>query len=385
MKHFLLLLLCFFLNNYLYSQANQYISTNLLYGRMIESHPEYASRGSAYFLEYSYSRETFGNSYWHKALNYPEIGFSFLYGNAGEKNILGESLSLATSLTFTYKKWKNVEFSGKYLLGFSYHTKTFNRIENPINKIISTRITDITYASLLLSVNISERWKTWGGVTVIHCSNAHYKIPNGSSNYFLLQVGIKYRTNQLKNIQKSENIFLSEHKWHFATNISLGIHEFGLATTPTNGAKYPIYLFSTYFLKRYSNVKAFHLGLFFAYYTSFYDYMRFKNLSNTNLAFKKSFVVAPFLGYEVLLGKFSWVFKVGVKIYDPFFKELNDIQDTKRGINVFLKEIICTRFGVQYYFSNISQNFHYKPYIGILVKTNSIQADFLELTTGFVF
>ena len=75
----------------------------------------------------------------------------------------------------------------------------------------------------------------------------------------------------------------------------------------------------------------------------------------------------------------------GLKIYDPFFKEINVIQNVDRNIDVFLKEKICTRFGIHYYFSNISQNFHYKPYIGMFVKTNLVQADFWELTAGFVF
>ena len=385
MKHFLLLLLCCLLNNCLQSQVNQYISTSILYGKTLEKRPEYASCNSAFFLEYSYSRETFGNAYWHKALNYPKIGFSFLYGNVGVKTILGESFSLTPSLTFTHHKWKNVELIGKYSLGFSYHKNPFNRIENPTNKIVGSHITNFTYASWLLSGDISERWNISGGVSVIHCSNAHYQIPNIGANYFLLQVGIKYRTNQQNNIQKSDNIFLSEQKWHFATNISLGIHEFGHSAMPANGVKYPVYAFSSYFLKRYSNVSAFHIGLFFAYYTSFYDYMRFKNLYNTNSAFNKSFVVAPFLGYELLLGKFSWVLQGGLKIYDPFFKEINVIQNVDRNIDVFLKEKICTRFGIHYYFSNISQNFHYKPYIGMFVKTNLVQADFWEMTAGFVF
>ena len=91
------------------------------------------------------------------------------------------------------------------------------------------------------------------------------------------------------------------------------------------------------------------------------------------------------LGNEFLFGHVSMVTQGGLYLYNPFYrdqyKEIYFEGDTK----AWLKTWITARLGFQYYLRDAVLHPRQNLFVGWYVKTNFGQADFMEVSLGYLF
>lgn len=162
------------------------------------------------------------------------------------------------------------------------------------------------------------------------------------------------------------------------------MHEFGDPVKPTGGPKYPIYNGSIYMSKRTSVVTNFVTGIHINYYTGFYDFIRIEKIYEKNQRLK-SFALIVFGGAEFLFGHLAFSGQVGIYVYNPFLKKIQKIRNENTGFKNVSKEYLTLKLGSQFYAFNTRQSTRLNPWIGLFLKTNAGQADFVEISIGCAF
>lgn len=368
----------------LYSEKNWIIEPCIHYGRIFRNYPAFPDRKSSFYLELSLSYQTNGYKKWHNIYHYPQAGISLIYGELGNKEVFGQNISVLPHLSFTHMRNKKIMLETSIGFGFSYFNRIYDPTDNPENLLIGSAITNITYGSVNLKTHISDRMTIKGGVTFLHFSNGHYQLPNIGLNSPVVNLGMKYYLNKRPVIPLREKPDVFKGNILFNLRLGFGIHEFGVATKPLGGPKYPIYMGTIFVSKKYSRINNVHAGLFIHYYYSFYDYIINQEMYEKNRSLN-SMCLSAFLGHEFLIGRFGLVTQCGFNFYNPFPKDYILLARDKLDIAEVLENYISNKLGMQYYFSDPSESNKNKIYIGIYIKAKFGVADFVEYALGYSF
>ena len=84
------------------------------------------------------------------------------------------------------------------------------------------------------------------------------------------------------------------------------------------------------------------------------------------------------------MGHFSLVSQGGVYLYNPFYRDKLE-SDNETSFKQKLKTVFIARLGYQYYLFDATVKHRHNLYVGIYVKTNLGQADFLDTGIGYTF
>lgn len=134
------------------------------------------------------SGKAFKNSFWQKHYNYPDIGFSFHYQNNHNKT-LGGLYGLFAHYDFYFL---NRHLNFRVAQGVAFATNPYDKESNFRNLAYGSRLMPSTYFQLTYRQNIWKNWEAFGGLFLIHHSNATIKTPNTSTNTIALTVGLSY-------------------------------------------------------------------------------------------------------------------------------------------------------------------------------------------------
>jgi len=353
-------------------------------GKIVSNFPDFPSSKISFLYEIGYQRLTNGNKLWHQYYKYPQIGISLLYGYYGNKNVLGQNISILPSISFYKNRHRKTFYQLKIGMGFAYFNKPYQKKDNPGNIIIGSHITNISAISLSINRNITNNIVFSTGLSAFHFSNGHYQLPNVGLNLPCLNATFKYLPAstpdkyylQVKEVQ-TKKILLNIYT-------GVGFHEFGNSIGPTGGITFPVYAGSVYLSRRYSTIGNLHSGLFINYYTSFYDYILTQEFYSEQQR-KKSFTCVGFLGHEYFIGRLAFVVQGGIYLYNPFRKDYTHMTYERRTFGNEIKLYNTNKLGLQYYFINPINNNKHKLYAGMYIKANFGQADFFEMGAGYTF
>lgn len=362
-----------------------FIEPKVRFGPILEIYPDLPERNLTFSGEVNLAWQTTGKKYWHQPYKFPQVGLIVAYSSFGNDDILGHELSLVPNLTYQFTNFGKFTLTGSVGIGFAYFNKPFHRINNPENKLIGSILTNKTLLALNLDYIINTNLHLTGGVSYLHYSNGHNQLPNIGINIPAIQVGLKYFTKGFpENFYKSDSIPDFCKKWLFNIRLGLGSHEFGDPVKPDGGPKYPIYNLSFYLSKRLGAVTNFHAGIHLNYYTSFYDFIIFQEFYSEKQR-QKSITAIGFAGVEFLIGHISFTGQMGLLLYNPFYRDLQQLNGTTDGFNNAAKRVLSFKFGVQYYAFETSRTTRFNPWLGLFIKSNAGQADFLEISIGCAF
>ena len=355
---------------------------NGLAGKQIKIYPNYPAVGISGFGEVYAGYQCFGTKAWHQSWKFPQIGVSLLYGWLGNEKILGQSIGIVPGITLMSRDDRRVKTDVRLGTGLSWFNRPYDRFQNKENLIIGSHVTNVTFVNVYFRQKISQKFWIYEGLSFIHYSNGHYQLPNVGMNTLTVDVGLKfYPYGKPGLVCKRDTLAVIDHRVKANIRIGFGVNEFGSATKPLGGPKYPVYVMNLYASKRFGKISNLHAGVFITYYSSFYDYIVNNHFYDQG-GRMKSMVISPFIGYEMMIGRFGILWQSGLNVYNPFQKEYFKI-NYGNSTSAQLKRWWCNKVGAQIYLLRTDRIRRCNVWLGAYIKSNLMTADFVETAVGF--
>lgn len=322
-------------------------------------------------------------SYWYKAWHEPEVGLTVSYHDFGNPDVLGEGIGVQYQLGLKNRfkpKWR---YFGRIRLGGIFHTKKYHPTKNPENIVTGSNIAFLTTASGGLEYKPSTRSRLLLEASFWHSSNAQIKLPNAGMTSLMVSLAYRYYLQEEAYLNVPKPVDTNQRvDWKPMAYFAYGLNQNGYATETSDRDQYDKYLLGFGFQKRYK--PAFRLMLSVEAY---YDEAYRKIVDDEQLVaegeneFLQSSAVMVMLGHEFIYNHFGLIFQGGVNVYNPTRDDQLNKHQPWADVNG-VKRLFPGRFAVRYYFFNLWNHFK-SPFLQLGVKSNFIQADFLEFGTGF--
>lgn len=337
---------------------------------------------------------------WKRQLNYPETGVTFSYVSLGNSSQLGNTFSVVPYINFkVMQKWSS-RYNLKVGLGASYFPTIYDEIENPNNKAISTHFTWAFRSNLYYDLMRSENYHIKLGLGYFHNSNGHTRLPNNGLNTFLFSVYSQLNFNK-KEVTITEDSNQSSDKTsqrYFTTRFGLGQR----VLSKYNNDSKDVYAFSASTGKIINKTFKYGYGLYYRLYKDYYDYINENGTLVAELypeyrdnATWNASNIGVFGSGELLLSHFGIEFELGINLHKPSYKfdwQINeekyvDGQYQLGELNWYykLKKTVSSRLGAKLYAINTNKVPRHNVFLGAFINSNFGQADFSELTLGYMY
>lgn len=348
----------------------------------ISNHPDFPEVKEVSFLaSMRLSGQLEGSRPWHRSYGYPLVGINAAWATLGNSGVLGNYYGLMADIIFPKNLGNGNALELEAGMGASYFSKPYDQVENPGNVVIGSSFTFSAYAALAFVKRISDRSSLSLTANVVHCSNSHFKLPNVGLNMPGILAGYRYSFRSAPFIKRDSTDLVFDRRWRPVVRLALGFNEQGSSTGPVNGPKYPIYLGGVYAAKKVSYVNRVSVGLEYYFNTGIKDYIISQDFYDDKVN-KRSSVVSLMFGHEFLMGHIGVLTNLGVNIYSKFHQDRlkrEEIDSLKEKIKAY----VPARLGFQYYFRDPTVHHSGNFFVGIYIKSNFGQADFLETGLGY--
>ncbi len=381
---FRLIILCLLFSFPAFSQHTNVLEASVGFGKMVRNYPDFPDlEKPAIIGSLQFSRHYNGYKPWHRYYNFPMAGVSITGGSLGNNAVLGYFAGAMAEIAFEKKISKSFFWAPRLTFGSAWFSSPYNENQNPENIVIGSEFTFLVSAEVMFGYSIGSNTDLITRFSILHASNSHFKLPNVGMNVPGIYIGARYFVSRgvshdLDSIKPTYN-----KKPQLNVRIALGVNESGSSTEPVNGPKSPIYLGSVYVSKLFSPINKVSAGIETWYNKGVYDFIVSQEFYEEDEK-KKSIAVAVVFGNEFLMGHFGLLVTGGIYLYNPFYKD-RLVQNEVNGIKDHLKSWIPARLGVQYYLKNTYFHQDNNLFVGIYIKTNFGQADFLETGLGYMF
>lgn len=320
---------------------------------------------SSTIYEVSVLQHTTGKQRWHQLYNYPSIHYAFLHARFGDEEVFGQAYGFLPSLYF-YTRTKHLNIEYRIGVGLAYLNRPFHPLTNATNNVIGSKLNNVTTFGLGLTWKIHPQWQLSGNLSFTHFSNAGVQNPNLGINVPAYGASFRYYPKAVlpKTYYQRDTLTKLRKPIRLGIKLGMGVNE----NVALNGPKHPIYIGNIFLQKRLSWRGKLQLGVEINYYDVLYHYIV------TQVAFLENEIikatkVAPYIGYELLLGRLSMVAQLGYYIHNPFSPRGN----------------IPTKLGLQYHLFPNYERVGKNLFVGIYLKTHFGDADYLEMGLGYVF
>ncbi len=365
----------------LYSQkSNQTEYRGAIYtGFVAHNYSKLPETKQSYVGELSFGKKYMGKSKWHEYYNFPSIYGSVFFGYPGNVEY-GHFFAISPQLSLTYNFAENFNYCIKAGVGLAYHTNPYNVETNPTNFLVGSHWMAIGNAEFSIEYLLNDYNFIGLSAGAIHFSNGHAQLPNIGMNMPVINVYYKHRVFNDK-LVFSDNADKTDNKIRYFVTYAAGVHEYGSSTKPANGPKYMVNTVS-FGISKIKNVANKHyFGFNFIHYNSFEKFIINQEINIGN-PFLKSSAVNLFWGHEFMFGDFGFYSELGIDIYKPFYRYFVTIYGEKFGVKDIIKSINSNKLGFRY--SGIKAG-DKKLILGINLKANMAQADFIEIFSSFEF
>ncbi|MEZ4779252.1 MAG: acyloxyacyl hydrolase [Flavobacteriaceae bacterium] len=389
-----------------FKSSGKVITPEFMLGISAEANDFFPDRSLQKQLIVGFGKEHYNNpqewAYW---LNAPKTEITLGVTDFGNTKEIGYGFSVMPIIEFNIFKSKRLKvITG---MGASYFPIKYDPVDNFYNQAITTDISWSFRAGFNYEFlqNPKIDWRL--GIGYYHHSNGHTKLPNQGLNSFLMSVSadIKYPEKENLNAATTEKTF--EKSIYTFTSLRFGYGTNVLALAFND--KKPIYTLAGEYGKVINKTYKLGVGFYYRYYDHYYDYIK----NNESLVqegrefedFKKNpWYNATALGVsinaEFLLNHVGIDFQIGANIYKPAYKidwRINEGWDyTPREIpeswvlgefdtKYHLKQIISSRMGLKYYLFGTNAVPKNNLFIAAHINSNLGQADFTEVSLGYVY
>lgn len=375
----LIIIVNFSLQNKIYSQGKKNLpikdnkisfELNIYSGKIFKHNTKFNPTVTEYSFGYelSASYKTFGNKNWHRALNYPEIGISYVQTHFGDNKVFGNSFGLLPFVKFNIFRTKYIDFHARLGAGVGYITKSFHPDTNPTNNVIGSKFNSLVQYKMGLNLHISKEIDVILESAFTHYSNSGVQQPNLGINLPSLNLAVVYKPGLFETIYNKENYRKSKtynvrRKNEYVFKFNLGIKDREIW-----GAKFPIYSLAFQYGRFIAYANKLIVGTTVAFDQYEYDFFREREIDADKNQVAKAMDFSLYGGYEMMLGNVGINFLVGAYLIDNGFK----------GAPLWAKP------GITYYFMEFGKAKH-RPFIGVNIKTHYFVAQYVEVHTGIAF
>lgn len=405
------LLMCLFIFHFGIGQTEEnsnsttlFFAPEITFGKTMEANTDFPETSLQKGVFFSFGRYNFeSNKEWASRLNHPKTGLILGVTDFGNTEKVGYAYTIMPFMEFSILKKRIKNLNLQIGIGTSYMDTQYDVVNNPFNKAITTKF-NWSFRSFLYYDLLKQKTTSWRlGIGYLHHSNGHTRLPNQGLNSFAASVSmtINDRSNDHPGIEKK--ILSSKSESYVSFRFGIGQNVLSEAFN----SKKEVYSFSASTGKIINNTFKFGAGFYYRIYEHYYDYIK----NNETLVAEQlpHFTDNPF-GYasnfglfatsELLLGHVGFEFDIGVNIFKPFYKvdwQLNQgyTYENVDGITIEvlgeldwyyeIKRTISARMGLKYYLYSNNKRPKHNIYLGAHINANLGQADFTELSIGYVY
>lgn len=296
---------------------------------------------------------------WEYCFCYPRTGFSLLYTNYGNPEIIGSSISLYPFVEPFVGAQRRLNMSVRFGIGPAYVTKVYDEETNPENLFFSSRLAFIAMLNLALNYRPNDRTNLRLAANYNHISNGGVKEPNLGINFPTFNLGIDYSLKpvQFENRSKDKSIEVNPDKNRFeAAVIFSGRDEID------TGEPHMIFGLTSGYSRLVSRVSAFSAGAEWISDRSLRQKIINRNIVDGSGEYIDHNRIALLLGHELWLGRFIFSQQLGIYVYAPYEP----------------RDAVYQRYGLSFFVSD-----HFL--IGVNIKAHRHVANFLDVRLGVSF
>ena len=378
----------------------------LLFGKTMEANDGFPETGFQKQLILNLGRYNANNpQQWAQQLKGPKTGFSVGITDFGNLDSLGIALTISPFIEF--KAFGNNRFKILTAMGASYFTKKFHLETNPKNKAVTTDITwafrTYFYYQLFSTENID--WRVGFGYS--HHSNGHTRLLNQGYNSFLVSLSADIK-NPLKYSEEIQEVIIPKYKRSLNDYVAFRYGHGQNVLAMAFNEKQNVYTIAAEYGHVYNNTFKLGIGFYYRFYQHYYDYIKgneslvqpgreFDNFRSNPLYYSSN--VGLSLHGEIFLNHVGIDLQLGYNFHKPAYKieyRINEgWKDAPREISEgwilgtmdskFNKKYrISSRLGLKYYLIGMEKAPKNNVYLGAHLNANLGQADFSELSLGYV-
>ncbi|MDN5212430.1 acyloxyacyl hydrolase [Fulvivirgaceae bacterium BMA12] len=366
-----------------------FLEPELMFGTVVANYSEFPESDSRKSFSLNIGRlKAIPNLQWTHYYSYPTTGIGFSYSDFSNREVLGSEISIIPYLLINLSKKRFRSWYLKFGLGASHFTKYYHGTENPTNEVIGSKFTWAFQAFLYRSLFVTEKMHVKLGAGYWHSSNGHTTLPNFGMNSMMVTLATQFFTQPVNRRFYEDNHFQIDKTKHFFLNFrtGLGVHELGGARGPTEGPKKNVYTIAFGGAMLLKNHFRINTGFAYRFYQHYYDQITDNNFSEfSDHPVWNASNIGFYLGVEWLIGHVGMEVAGGLNIYKPFFeKHFREFDVSENDTEYWLKRLFSTRMGLNFYLFNTNKLPENNVYIGAHINANFGQADFSEISLGFV-
>ena len=342
------------------------------------------------------------NKEWAARLNYPKTGITLGYTNFGNSEKVGHAYTLMPFIEFSILKRSVEGLNLQVGFGGSYMDTQYDATTNPFNKAITTKINWSFRSFLYYNIFKSETLSWRLGLGYLHHSNGHTSLPNQGLNSLAASISTKIdKKKQHLDFEKPK--FSSKSQTYFSTRIGIGQN----VLSKKFNTKKEVFTYAASAGKIINNTFKFGGGFYYRFYEHYYDYINnneilveedYPHFRDNAYGYATNFGL--FATAELLMSHIGFEFELGLNVYKPFYKidwRLNqgyDYENTNgETVEVLgeldwyyeIKRTVSARMGLKYYLWPTNTAPKHNIFIGAHINANLGQADFTELSLGYVY
>jgi len=320
---------------------------------------------------------------WHKNYNYPGVGAGLFFARNNNK-IIGDVIAIYPEASFIVKNKNKHQCRITSALGIAYFSNPYHPVTNNLNMLIGSHVTAIAKADVCYRFLYSPRLAIQISLVLIHFSNGHVKLPNIGINMPQVSAGATYNFNDELRRPPLTKTKYNDIKTKAIIRYGNGFHQFGESAKPYGGPVYKNTVVSIGAAHNYSAVAYLSFGVNFTYYSSFYHFLLDQEVFGEKSLFYESCMITIYGAHEFLFGKLGVYTEFGIDIYKPFYRKYALYYDNKLSMDEIIKSFNSNKLGLQYHFFK-PLNSGFDIALGVYIKSNFAQADFIECALNFAF
>lgn len=268
-------------------------------------------------IELYAAKITNGNHRWEKLFNYPHVGFAASYFNYGLPKELGSVYTLTSYLDVTANNHRRNQWRLNIGTGFVYSTRTYEAVENPDNKAISSKISYVIRGTIHHEIKLSDQYYFNLNLAFRHYSNGKLNMPNNGMNFPVAGIGLRYVPNPQKINFERDTVKTIDKKWHINLMGATAWRE-----VLSEDTKHKAYSSSLYVSRQITRYNTILLGVDGFLYAS-ESVKKARAVYNEKQGIIQSSLdddgrqLALTVGSELLLGKMMVILQGGFYVYKP--------------------------------------------------------------------
>lgn len=382
------------------------VTPELMLGKTAESNDGFPNRKLQKQFMFTLGRDNSYNplewAYWLKG---PKTGVGLGYTDFGNLDSLGIAITVIPSIEFNIFNQKRLTMLVG--MGGSFFNKEFDAVTNPKNQAVTTDLTWAYRAYFYYKFLRREKIDWRIGVGYSHHSNGHTRLLNQGYNSFLVSLSADIK-NPLQlseeKINHSANAYKKTVYSYYSIRAGLGQSALSVAFNEKKG----VYSISGEYGRVYNKTLKIGVGFYYRLYEHYYDYIKndeslvqngrefeyfkenpWSNATNIGISLNAEFLLNH-VGLDIQLGYnfHKPGYQIDWRINEGWDNTPREVPDSwmfgEFNSKYKLKKQISSRLGIKYYFigtTNVPTN---NFYIGAHINSNLGQADYTELSLGFV-